>query len=393
MGTSARSRSSGTSPVPSCPLGFINTFTMEVTKIISALILLFSVVSAGRDFYKILGVKKNANTNTIKKAYRKLAKTLHPDKNRDDPDAEEKFKDLGVAYETLKDPELRKVYDRGGEEALQKNERNGGGGDPFSSFFGGGGSPFDDFFGFGGGQGDGQRDTPKGANIVMELWTTLEELYVGNFVELTHNKPVAKEARGTRKCNCRQEMVTRSMGPGRFQMTQQEVCDECPNIRFVSEEHHLEVEIEPGMMDGMEHKFHSEGEPHMDGDPGDLILQIRTYPHQKFERRGDDLYTNVTLSLVDALQGFEMDIEHLDGHKVHVSREKITWPGARIRKQGEGMPNYENNDLFGTLYITFDVAFPKGELSEKDKELISEILKQDPISAAYNGLGGFKASS
>ena len=160
----------------------------------------------------------------------------------------------------------------------------------------------------------------------------------------------------------------------------------------MSEEHHLEVEVEPGMMDGMEHKFHSEGEPHMDGDPGDLVLQIRTYPHTQFERRGDDLYTNVTLSLVDALQGFEMDIEHLDGHKVHVSREKITWPGARIRKQGEGMPNYENNNLFGTLYITFDVAFPKGQLDEQEKQKISEILKQDPISKAYNGLGGFKSS-
>merc|ERR1712113_155204 len=94
----------------------------------------------------------------------------------------------------------------------------------------------------------------------------------------------------------------------------------------------------PGMMDGMEHKFVSEGEPHMDGEPGDLLLQIRTYPHSHFERRGDDLYTNVTISLVDALSGFEMDIEHLDGHKVHVSREKITWPGARVRKKGEECP-------------------------------------------------------
>ena len=205
-------------------------------------------VFGGRDFYKILGVNRRADTNQIKKAYRKLAKELHPDKNQDDPEADEKFKDLGVAYETLKDPDLRKIYDKGGEEALQKNERNGGGGDPFASFFGGG-SPFDDFFGFGGNQGNGERETPKGANIVMELWVTLEELYVGNFVEvikidiyrnsstkfffqLTHNKPVAKQAKGTRRCNCRQEMVTRSLGPGRFQMSQQEVCDECPNIRY-----------------------------------------------------------------------------------------------------------------------------------------------------------------
>jgi len=359
-----------------------------------ALVVLFlsSEVLGGRDFYKILGVSRKADTNTIKKAYRKLAKEMHPDKNPDDATASEKFQDLGMAYETLKDADNRKIYDQGGEDALQKNER-GGGGDPFSSFFGGGGgSPFDDFFGTGG-QGGGEREVPKGANIVIDLWVSLEELYVGNFVEMTHNKPVMKPAKGTRKCNCRQEMVTRSLGPGRFQMTQQQVCDDCPNVKFVSEEHNLEVEIEPGMMDGMEHKFHSEGEPHMDGDAGDLILQIRTYPNQQFERRGDDLFTNVTISLVDALKGFEMDIEHLDGHKVHVSREKITWPGARIRKKSEGMPNYENNNLFGTMYITFDVAFPKGELSETDKQQISQILLQDPISEVYNGLGGFKPGS
>ena len=185
-----------------------------------------------RDFYKILGVSRRADTNTIKKAYRKLAKEMHPDKNPDDPTASEKFQDLGIAYETLKDKDTRKVYDQGGEEALQKQER-GGGGDPFSSFFGGGGSPFDDFFGFGGGQRGGEREVPKGANIVIDLWVSLEELYVGNFVEMAHNKPVMKPARGTRKCNCRQEMVTRSLGPGRFQMTQQEVCDDCPNVKYV----------------------------------------------------------------------------------------------------------------------------------------------------------------
>lgn len=157
-----------------------------VLSLLSLVLLLAGDVFAGRDFYKILGVSRRADTNQIKKAYRKLAKELHPDKNPDDPEADEKFKDLGVAYETLKDPDLRKIYDKGGEEALQKNERNGGGGDPFASFFGGG-SPFDDFFGFGGNQGNGERETPKGANIVMDLWVTLEELYVGNFVEVMDN--------------------------------------------------------------------------------------------------------------------------------------------------------------------------------------------------------------
>lgn len=99
-----------------------------------------------------------------------------------------------------------------------------------------------------------------------------------------------------------------------------------------------------------------------------MILFERTMPHKTFERRGDDLYTNVTLSLQDALIGFSMEIDHLDGRKVVISRDKITWPGARIRKKGEGMPNYENNNLHGTLYITFDVEFPKAELSSEDKE-------------------------
>lgn len=143
------------------------------------------------------------------------------------------------------------------------------------------------------------------------------------------------------------------------------------------------------MTDGMETKFVAEGEPHMDGEPGDLVLRIKTAPHTRFERRGDDLYTNVTISLTDALNGFELQIEHLDGHKVQVTREKITWPGARIRKKGEGMPNFENNNLYGTLYITFDVDFPKGELSADDKEEIAKILNQDPVNKVYNGLGGF----
>lgn len=138
--------------------------------------------------------------------------------------------------------------------------------------------------------------------------------------------------------------------------------------RLVNEERTLEVEIEPGMVDGQETRFVAEGEPHIDGDPGDLVLRIKTLPHDVFERRGDDLYTNVTLSLQDALVGFSMDIEHLDGRKVLINRDKITWPGARIRKKGEGMPTYENNNLHGTLYITFDIEFPKNDLTEEEKE-------------------------
>lgn len=121
------------------------------------------------------------------------------------------------------------------------------------------------------------------------------------------------------------------------------------------------------MTDGQETKFVSEGEPHVDGEPGDLILTIKTIPHPVFERKGDDLYTNVTITLQDALVGFTMYIDQLDGRKLTVEREKITWPGAKIKKKNEGMPNYENNNVRGSLYITFDVDFPKTQLSEEDK--------------------------
>jgi DnaJ family protein B protein 11 len=124
------------------------------------------------------------------------------------------------------------------------------------SFFG----DFGFFDGFGGGRGRGEeRETPKGGDVVMDLWVTLEELYSGNFVEVVRNKAVYKPSRGTRKCNCRQEMVTRQLGPGRFQMMQQSVCDECPNVELKNEEKLLEVEIEPGMQDGQEQTFIAEG--------------------------------------------------------------------------------------------------------------------------------------
>lgn len=346
-----------------------------------ALLTLLALAEAGRDFYKILGVPRNANTNQIKKAYRKLAKELHPDRAGDDnPEAHEAFQDLGAAYEVLSDPDKRKVYDRSGEEGVNKMQGGGGGGhDPFSSFFG-------DFFGGGGGHG-GDEESPRGEDVNMELWTSLEELYNGAFVEVLRNKAVVKPASGTRKCNCRHEMRTVQMGQGRFQMFQEKVCDDCPNVKLVREQRTLEVEIESGMREGMSQTFRGEGEPHIDGDPGDLIFKLRVAKHERFERRGDDLFTNLTITLTQALNGFEVDIPHLDGHVVKISREKVTWPGARIKKPNEGMPKHENSNQFGTLYVTFDVEFPRGELTADEKAQIKAILKQEdkPVKI-YNGL-------
>lgn len=137
------------------------------------------VIFCSRDFYAILDVPRNANKNHIKKAYRTLAKELHPDKNQDDPDASRKFQDLGAAYEVLSDPDKRQTYDRCGEDCLKKDGMMNGA-DPFASFFGDFGFNF-------GGSSNSQQETPRGADIVMDLYVTLEELYSGNFVEVSAN--------------------------------------------------------------------------------------------------------------------------------------------------------------------------------------------------------------
>jgi len=148
------------------------------------LILIFMVITclAGRDFYKILGVSKGATEYEIKRSFRKLAIKMHPDKNIDDKDATKNFQDLREAFEVLSDPKKRKLYDEGGEEKLKKSGSQGSGMDPFESFFG-------EFFGFGTNENE-SKETPKGKDVLVDLWVTYEELYVGQFVELQRIKPV-----------------------------------------------------------------------------------------------------------------------------------------------------------------------------------------------------------
>ncbi|KAK6058791.1 DnaJ region, partial [Cooperia oncophora] len=239
------------------------------------------------------------------------------------------------SFLVLSDKEKRAAYDRHGEEGVKKMMGGGGGGhDPFSSFFG-------DFFG-GGHHDNGEEErlrvcftlhttkfrsitsssSVQGADVVFDLFVSLEEVYVGHFVEVKRKKAVYKQTSGTRKCRCRAEMRTEQIGMGRFQMYQVEVCDECPNVVLTQETRTLEIEVEVGAHDGHEQVFVGEGEPHIEGEPGDLKIRINVEKHPRFERKGDDLYTNVTISLQDALNGFKMEIEHLDGHKVTVEREK-----------------------------------------------------------------------
>lgn len=148
-----------------------------VNLLVNLLTIVVLSLALDRNFYDILGVSRDASLNDIKKAYRKLAVVRHPDKNPDDPDAASKFQDLSAAYEVLSDDEKRQKYDECGEECV-KRDVGMDGSDPFASFFGDFGFNF-------GGDDRRPRDTPKGGTLVMDLYVTLEELYTGNFVEVS----------------------------------------------------------------------------------------------------------------------------------------------------------------------------------------------------------------
>ncbi|KAI7839136.1 hypothetical protein COHA_007139 [Chlorella ohadii] len=308
-----------------------------------AAVLLLGLLSlaAARDYYELLQVPRSANEAQIKRAYRKLALKMHPDKVQGSEEekkaAAQKFADVSHAYEVLTDPEKRKVYDRYGEEGLKQMGGGGGGGgnpnDIFSQFFG--------QFGFGFGGEQQEEQTPKGNNVVVVLEVSLKDLYLGNQFKVTRDKSVWKPAPGTRKCNCKQKVVTQQIGPGMYQQYTTQVCEDCPNVKLVRETDALTVSVEPGMADGHTITFFEEGEPIIDGEHGDLHVVLRTQPHPTFERRGDGLLANVTISLLDALVGFERE------------------PGR------------------GDLWVTYSVAFPTS-ISDEQRQQLKALFGANP---------------
>lgn len=254
----------------------------------------------------------------------------------------------------------------------------------FGGGFPGGGNPF----GFPGGDGKGEAPTPRGADVRVDLDLSLEELYLGTTVKVTRDKMTLAPAPGKRKCNCRQRVVTRQIGPGMYQQYTEDECDECDAVKLVREASEVEVTVDPGTRPGHEIRFFEEGEPEVDGDPGDLVFVVRQARHPRFRRvagveearrgrgggggeggrkkrqkstgqrgpvpgqpdgdelertaipesGGDDLALEVSIPLVDALVGFSTKIGHLDGHKVPISTKGVTRPGDVLTLAGEGMP-------------------------------------------------------
>jgi len=335
--------------------------------------------------YDALGVKKNASTGEIKRAYRKLARKHHPDKGGEP----EKFKEVTKAHEILSDPEKRETYDKYGEEGLE-----GGGG---------GGGPTDIFDLFTGGRSRGRRGKRKGEDVQFPLKLDLKDLYTGTTKKLRLTRNVickgckGKGGIGVNQCrNCKGQgsvMVVRQLGPSMIQQMQTpcnkcngrgEVisekgrCKECLGKKVTSCVKTLDVNINKGMRHGQKVVFHGEADEAPDIIPGNVVVVLQQKRHPLFRREGRHLIISKKLSLRESLCGFEFIIDHLDGRRLLVKSEPniVYKHGSTMMIAEEGMQDtYER----GNMYIEFEVIFKRAkDLNGLQLKTLYDVLPKAP---------------
>ena len=291
-----------------------------------------------KDYYQILGVNKNATDDEIKKAYRKLARKLHPDLNPNDKEAHKKFQEINEANEVLSDPEKRKKYDQYGKDwqhaeqfeqaKRSQHQQQRGYSESFSGDFDQG--DFSEFFNsmFGGrGGGYTKREAKfRGEDYHAELQLNLADVY------RTHQQVLTVNGK---------------------------------NIR---------ITIPAGVEDGQKIKIKGHGAPGINGGPnGDLYIGFHIINNSQFKRDGKDLYTNAEIDLYTAVLGGEITVDTFDG-KAKLTIKPETQNGTKIRLKGKGFPVYKKEGEFGDLVITLNVKIPTG-LTEKQKELFEQLVK------------------
>ncbi len=307
-----------------------------------------------KDYYKVLGVQKTATADEIKKSYRKLAVKYHPDKNKDDKQAEEKFKELTEAYEVLGDAEKRKKYDAFGEnwKHAQANGNTGGTQQPGSGF---GGHDFGgfDFGNFGSGSGAGFRE-----------YSTDEPTFSEFFEMLFGRRPGEPKTSGgaKRKGNDYRADLTISLT---------EAYQGAERLIDVNNQK-LRIKLKPGMESQQVIKLKDKGAPGHNGAPnGDLYITIHVADDEYFDRRGNDLYTDIAIDLYTAVLGGKATVATPKGN-IKIDIPEATDHGKVLRLKGLGMPVYNQADAFGDLYVTIQVRMPKN-LSEQEKNLFRQL--------------------
>ena len=332
---------------------------------------------ADRDYYAILGVPREADKEEVKKAYRRLAIQFHPDKNPDDPAAEDKFKAVAEAYDVLSDPEKRQIYDRFGAAGLKGRGYDFSAEDIFSQFmsmFGGG---FEDLFG--GFSPHGRRRTSKGRDQQVEVALTLEEAATGVEREVTLRRDEACETcsgsgaaagSGPERCPACQGHGRIAHSQGLFTITTtcpqcrgagrviKERCIACNGTGRTTSERKIKVRIPAGVDAGNTLRVGGAGGAGEPGaPPGDLYVVVDVREDPRFRREGDDLVHEMSLSIPDAVLGKKIVVDGILG-SVKVEIPKGSQPGDAIRVAGEGMPRLGTRSR-GDLWVRVDIEVPR----------------------------------
>ena len=351
---------------------------------------------AKEDYYETLNCSRNASTDELKKAYRKKAKELHPDRNSDNPKAEEQFKAVNEAYDILRDPEKRSAYDRFGHAAFEGGTSNSGfratgqTGDFGSAFS----DVFEDLFGdfMGSSSRRNSQRASRGSDLRYNLNVSLADAYKGKKTIINVPSAVTCDAcsgigseGGVEATNC-----PTCAGIGKVRAQQgfftvertcptcagkgkiiKNPCKNCLGQGRVEKERKLNVTIPAGVETGTRIRLANEGEAGLRGGPnGDLYIFIEVSNHQIFEREAQNLFCRIPISMTTAALGGDLEAPTIDGGKSRVKVPSGVQSGKRLRLKGKGMPSLRGNS-FGDLYVELEVETPVN-LTSKQKKLLME---------------------
>ncbi|MCL5030488.1 MAG: molecular chaperone DnaJ [Bacteroidetes bacterium] len=369
---------------------------------------------AKRDYYEVLGVAKNASKEDMKKAYRKLAMQFHPDRNPDNKEAEDKFKEAAEAYEILSDDDKRGKYDRFGHDGVRGSAYGSQGftdiNDIFSHFSDifGGSSMFDDFFG-GSQRSRGRRQgtgTP-GSDLRVNMKLTLEEIASGVSKKIKIKKQIkcsqcggtgANAGTSTKTCPvCHGtgeiKTVSRSVFGQFVNITAcsncngegsviDEPCKKCMGDGRVTDEATININVPPGVHDGSYMTLRGEGNSgKRGGQPGDIIVVFQEIPHEYFIREGDDIIYDLFVSFPTAVIGAEVEVPTLNG-KAIIKIEGGTQPGKLLKMRDKGIKHL-NQSGHGDQLVRVNIEIPK-KVSGKEKELLKELSEMQSFKKSSN---------
>ncbi|MBF0621536.1 MAG: molecular chaperone DnaJ [Magnetococcales bacterium] len=355
------------------------------------------------DYYETLGVQRNASETDLKKAYRKLAMQYHPDRNPDNKQSEAKFKEVNEAYETLKDPKKRAIYDQYGHAGLNQQGGGGGGGFPGGGAAGGGFNDiFDEFFGdiFGGGgrggaRGRGPGGAQRGEDFRYDLSVTLEDVMHGGEKRIRIPSIISCTSCGGSgaKKGTSPEVCTTCGGAGQVRTQQgffsisracpacggqgrvvRDPCTACQGQGRTRSEKNLTVKIPAGVETGTRIRLNNEGGAGIQGGPpGDLYLVVEVKDHAIFAREGADLICQVPITFMLAALGGKLEVPTLTG-RARISLPAGTQNGRRMVLKGKGLPYLNRPGVYGNLVVEIRVETPVN-LNREQKDLLEQFAR------------------